>query len=544
MKKSKIPHFVAVLICIALLASGVGALAQEIQAEPRVALVIGNANYSKASALNALNDAGLVAEALRSIGFDVVEGANLTQPDMMGAFRTFLGKVEAAGPQTIAFAYVSGLGLTFEGENFLASVDARFERESDIPLGAVRLADFTRPLAGTPARARVLVLDASRPLPFTIEGKPVRGLQPLDAPAGMLVAFANGPGTFAQDGPGPYGAYATAVAEMIRAPGINLEAVFMRIRARAHQLTEGQQIPWHVSALGSGVVLVPGDSAPASAALMSDRPLQDIGPEDGYAVAIAVDSLDRYVEFVKAFPDHPYAPRVWSIIRARRDALTWLRAIERNSAEAYWTYLARYPQGIYAEDARRRLRRIAAALSPPPDFAPIGFADIGPPLAGEPAAFAPNHGPPPPTAMIGPPSPTFVNMPPPREGPGVFPGVSRSLPILVRPRPPQNVPQAALPSPAAVPPKPSAQRPPVARLPAAKPPAGAPVAVRTPSGGSHLRPQNAPRRTGGIEPGKPPTAPKIAPAARAVQAGPPRPARKPAPSKPVCKLVNGAKVCR
>ena len=42
------------------------------QTEPRIALVIGNAGYPAGALPTALNDAGLVAEALRSIGFDIV----------------------------------------------------------------------------------------------------------------------------------------------------------------------------------------------------------------------------------------------------------------------------------------------------------------------------------------------------------------------------------------------------------------------------------------------------------------------------------------
>ena len=73
----------------------------------------------------ALNDAGLVAEALRSIGFEIVEGADLSQPDILRSYRDFLAKVEAGGPDAIAFVYFSGYGLSFEGENYLLGVDAR-----------------------------------------------------------------------------------------------------------------------------------------------------------------------------------------------------------------------------------------------------------------------------------------------------------------------------------------------------------------------------------------------------------------------------------
>ncbi len=94
----------------------------------------------------------LVAEALRSIGFEIVEGADLSQTDLVRTYRDFLAKVEASGPDTLAFVYFSGHALSFEGENFLLGVDARLARDSDIPIEGVRMSDLLRPFADSPAR--------------------------------------------------------------------------------------------------------------------------------------------------------------------------------------------------------------------------------------------------------------------------------------------------------------------------------------------------------------------------------------------------------
>ncbi len=403
---------------------------------PRIAFVVGNAAYTKGPLQNSLNDAGLVAEALRSIGFDIIDGADLSQADFIRSFRDFLAKLEAAGPDAIAFVYFSGYGFEYEGDNYLVAADARLERENDIPLDAVRLSDLIKPLAGAPAAAKVVIIDAARKLPFAIESaNAAHGLAAIDPPPGMLVAFSQGPGTLAEDGAGPYGAYATALAEMLRDPGIDLDAAFTRVRTRTHQLTEGRQTPWNVSALHDPIVLVPQDAvagAPGAApapppppAKRAAQPMRDIGPDEAYAQAIETDTLPAYTEFVETYPQNPYAPRVWAIIRARREALAWMRAVELDTPQAYWTYLRRYPHGIYAADAERRLRRLAAALAPPPDFAPVEFYDVPPPLPDEPAdyvAFYP-AAPPPPPILIEPPPVFFVHLrpPPPRPGPRILP---------------------------------------------------------------------------------------------------------------------------
>src|SRR5215212_635287 len=91
-------------------------------AQQRIALVIGNAAYPKGPLAASLADGGLVAEALTSIGFEIIEGADVNQTDFRRVFRDFLEKVQAAGPDTIAFIYYSGYALQFEGDNYLIPV--------------------------------------------------------------------------------------------------------------------------------------------------------------------------------------------------------------------------------------------------------------------------------------------------------------------------------------------------------------------------------------------------------------------------------------
>src|SRR5215813_6469597 len=110
-------------------------------AQSRIALVLGNSAYERGPIRSSLADAGLVADALNSIGFEIMEAADLDQADLRRAFQDFVDRVEAAGPEAIAFVYFSGYAIEFEGENYLVPIDARLTRESDIPLEAVRLSD-------------------------------------------------------------------------------------------------------------------------------------------------------------------------------------------------------------------------------------------------------------------------------------------------------------------------------------------------------------------------------------------------------------------
>jgi len=435
------------------------AQAQPAAAEQRIALVIGNAAYPKGPLQHSLADGGLVAEALTSVGFEILEGADVNQADLHRLFRDFLAKVSAADPDTIAFVYYSGYALQFEGDNYLVPVDARLERDSDIPIEGVRLFDLLRPLADAPGLAKIVVLDATRPLPFQIQGGQLaRGLGAIESAPGMLVAFSSAPGMTAADGPGPYGAYATAIAEMVREPGLDLDTMFARIRVRTNEATGGVQTPWDVSQLQRVVMLVPGApagpppgtpqgllSAPQAAigapvVRRAPRPIRDIGPEEAYAYAIEQDELPTYVEYVRLYPNSPYSQRIWATIRARREALLWRHALLQNSPDSYWTYLERYPDGMYVFDARRRLRRLSAGDRPPPGFRMMDYDDVPPPLAGEPARMYDVYpSAPPPRRYLAPPPAFIVGLPPPprREPGGLWRGQQQTFPVIVTPSGPR-----------------------------------------------------------------------------------------------------------
>jgi uncharacterized caspase-like protein len=174
---------------------------------PRLALVIGNADYADQPLATAANDAGLVAESLRAAGFDVTGAANLDQEALRRAFRDFLGKAAQAGPDAIVFVYLAGLGLQYEGENYFAPIGAAIKRDADVPIEALRISDFSRALGALPLRTRILVLDAARRNSFATSGQPLAGgLALIDADPGALFAFNAAPGTIAPDEPAPYGA--------------------------------------------------------------------------------------------------------------------------------------------------------------------------------------------------------------------------------------------------------------------------------------------------------------------------------------------------
>src|SRR5262249_46576220 len=117
------------------------------RAEKRVALVVGNAGYQVGALATPANDAGLIAQTLQAAGFDVVGARDLDQDSLRRALRDFLEKATAAGPDTVAFVYVSGYGVQLEGENYFVPIDAKIARDADVAAEAIRMSDYIRPLA-------------------------------------------------------------------------------------------------------------------------------------------------------------------------------------------------------------------------------------------------------------------------------------------------------------------------------------------------------------------------------------------------------------
>src|SRR5713226_9751053 len=425
------------------------------QAEKRIALVVGNAGY-QAGALNTpANDAGLIAQTLQAAGFDVVGARDLDQDSMRHAFRDFLEKATGAGTDTVAFVYVSGYGVQLEGENYLVPVDGRIARDSDIPAQALRISDYTRPLAALGLKASIVVLDAARANPFAASGPPLAGgLALVEPEPGMLIAFNAAPGTVAPETQGPYGPYAQALAEMIREGGLPLTDVFERTRLRVNEISKGAEVPWHASKIAASLVFFeraadappPAISSEQSAAIRA-RPIRDLDAQEAYVAALERDTLEGYSDFLAAYPSDPMARRVRAIIAARREAITWRRTRLVDTPPAYWSYLRRYPDGPHAGDAHRRLAFLAAAFEPPPSFAVMAY-DVPPPppeeivyirrpilIFDDPVfAFAPP--PPVPVIFLAPPPPEFVVLAPPPPPVGIFVlpmPIYRPVPVWVRP---------------------------------------------------------------------------------------------------------------
>jgi len=379
-------------------------LSESALAQSRMALVIGNSNYQTAvSLLNPANDAKAVADAFTRAGFEVTRLSDLTQMEMRRAVRDFSARIAEKGYDTIALVFYAGHGMQVDGENFLIPVDARIQRESDVAIEALRLADIVKALETVQSRARIVMLDACRNNPFSAVGASGRGLAIVDAPAGSIVAYSTAPGTEAEDGTGQNSPYTSALLKVIPEPGLPIEQALKRVRLLVHESTDGRQTPWESSSLISDFAFY-SEGAPTSSSpplpqgAQRDAQRRDVQPRDmqsrdgqsrttprsvawreqirsrpqprqAYDIVVMEDSVDAYEEFLLVYPYDPLAERIRFLLSLRAQALAWRYAVLANTPDSYSYYLNSYPGGYYATEAMRlrehpRIRPVDSVLAP------------------------------------------------------------------------------------------------------------------------------------------------------------------------------------
>ena len=228
----------------------------------RVALVIGNARYANAPALsNALNDAKAVATALRSLGFNVEMVEDGSKLQMTAA----LEKIQQVlrNRQGLAMLYYAGHGVQVNWHNYMLPIEIRLTTQAELPAHALDVTDVVDVFKAAGTRMNIVVLDACRDNPFGSPGS-VKGLAPMDAPHGTLLAYATQPGNVAEDGDelvgnGPYAQFLTLE---LRRPFARVEDVFKRVRFQVRKTTHGRQIPWESTSLEEDFVFNDGATQP------------------------------------------------------------------------------------------------------------------------------------------------------------------------------------------------------------------------------------------------------------------------------------------
>jgi hypothetical protein len=244
------------------------------KADKRVAFVVGNGAYKNVAQLpNPAIDAKAMAKVLRNVGFDVVEGTNLTRDKMTEKLLEFGKKAEGSD---VALFFYAGHGIAINGTNYLLPVDADIKSEMDVKLGTAINVDTTLEQTMGDAKVKLVFLDACRDNPFANKIKPnsatrslsvQSGLAEMKSGEGTLIAFATGPGQTALDGEvGTNSPFTRALMANIAQPGVEIQQAMTKVRAQVNEETNKNQLPWGHTNLTGTVFLNPAAAAPVAVA--------------------------------------------------------------------------------------------------------------------------------------------------------------------------------------------------------------------------------------------------------------------------------------
>ena len=299
------------------------------RADKRVAFVVGNGAYKNVAQLpNPPIDAKAMAAVLRNVGFDVVEGTNLTRDAMTERLLEFGKKAQGAD---VAVFFYAGHGIAISGTNYLLPIDADIKSEMDVKLGAAINIDLTLDQTMSDAKVKLVFLDACRDNPFAAKIKSnsatrsvsvQTGLAEMKSGEGTLIAFATGPGQTALDGQeGTTSPFTRALMAHITEPGVEIQQAMTEVRAQVNEETNKGQLPWgHTNLIGS-VYLNPAAAPAANAAAPSSSPA---------AVASTSGGSDVELEF-------------------------WRSIKDSNKPEELNAYLTSYPNGQFKSLALARI---------------------------------------------------------------------------------------------------------------------------------------------------------------------------------------------
>ena len=179
-------HIVGLIVAVLWIWHGGSTVAA---APPRIALVIGNSSYAESPLANPVNDARLMADTLRELGFDVIERTDADQDAIQLAIFELQDRLFEAGKDAVGLFFYAGHGVQVGGQNYLIPLNTNIKKEREVAVKAVSAGFILGQMEAAGNRMNFIILDACRNNPLTRSFRSAsRGLARMDAPRGSLVA--------------------------------------------------------------------------------------------------------------------------------------------------------------------------------------------------------------------------------------------------------------------------------------------------------------------------------------------------------------------
>ena len=209
----------------------------------RIALVIGNGHYPDANAplTQPINDARALTAALRRDGFDVDVVEDASKDDMHRAVGRLKSKIK---PDSVVMLFFGGYAVQVGRESYMIPVDAAIWKESDVRRQGVSIEAVLEVMKAQGARAKLVVVDASRRNPYERRFRAYsHGLAPIAAPDNALILSSATPGKVADDSEGQHSVLMSELLGNLNAQAGGIETVFNKTRVAISRASDGEQVP-------------------------------------------------------------------------------------------------------------------------------------------------------------------------------------------------------------------------------------------------------------------------------------------------------------
>jgi TPR repeat protein/uncharacterized caspase-like protein len=267
----------------------------------RVALILGNRNYSSLSKLgNPINDARLIEAVLKTkLGFSIIvggekDGFDLTGPQMADLLDRFK---KAAKDADAAIVYYAGHGLFRAGdaEQYLAGVEYSGNTNA-LSKQSISLSEILETISEINGRFNLVFLDACREV---VRGSSeTRGNISLKRdPPRTAILYATAAADVALDGKGQANSpFTTALADELAKPGNEWSDVKIGVINRVKQLSGQAQQPREYSSFGEKLYF---SGAPTESMLKEQALVRRMSQGDSAAMLELLESNPKIKEIVE-----------------------------------------------------------------------------------------------------------------------------------------------------------------------------------------------------------------------------------------------------
>lgn len=218
----------------------------------RIALVIGNSNYTYAAPLiNPQNDANDIESVLNRLNFDVTKVIDTSLIDLQQAINTFLQDLDE---YAVGLLFYAGHGMQIDGKNYIVPTDLKISDKGRTQVSCYCFNSFLDGVSSYKGKTIICILDACRSNPFATNRGCATGFAPFsNPPKGTIIAYSTSADCDAYDGLGCNSLYTQVLKDSMLIPNLKIEEMFKSVRNKVSEISTTQygeeQLSWEYSSL-------------------------------------------------------------------------------------------------------------------------------------------------------------------------------------------------------------------------------------------------------------------------------------------------------